>query len=251
MKNILLGMLLMTIFLLAGCSSQTVVKYQCNDGSFVDSIDFCSPITKDAGTEISNSSKKPAEKIERFKSDYQYIYTDKYNLTSEVITKYDEIELDCESSKAEKILVERENPTDFDLLLFDEDSYDYSVINNMGDGKYTVEWYPSLSEGKIYAYWLKITNIGCTKLNQEHFSYDMYLIKNDAMISSLENYKGIIMGGMMEDWYPEYGISIKLFYEGSFSSSVKIFETGEYFTVINLYYDSLQIAQIRDIILIQ
>jgi hypothetical protein len=40
MKYLLLGMLLISIIVLAGCS-QTVVKYQCADGSFVDSANSC------------------------------------------------------------------------------------------------------------------------------------------------------------------------------------------------------------------
>ena len=44
MKNIIFGMLLLSILVLAGCSSQTVVKYQCADGSFVDSADSCSAV---------------------------------------------------------------------------------------------------------------------------------------------------------------------------------------------------------------
>ncbi|MBU0471515.1 MAG: hypothetical protein KKF65_02750 [Nanoarchaeota archaeon] len=41
MKNIILGILLVSVLVLVGCSSQTVVKYQCIDGSFVDSVDSC------------------------------------------------------------------------------------------------------------------------------------------------------------------------------------------------------------------
>ena len=40
MKYLLLGLLLISIIVLAGCS-QTVVKYQCNDGSFADSATLC------------------------------------------------------------------------------------------------------------------------------------------------------------------------------------------------------------------
>ncbi len=40
MKYLLLGILIVSILALAGCS-QTVVKYQCADGSFVDSATFC------------------------------------------------------------------------------------------------------------------------------------------------------------------------------------------------------------------
>jgi len=41
MKNLILGILMISVLLLAGCSTQTVVKYQCADGSFVDSADSC------------------------------------------------------------------------------------------------------------------------------------------------------------------------------------------------------------------
>ena len=44
MKNMILGILFISILVLAGCSSQTVVKYQCADGSFVDSADLCSVV---------------------------------------------------------------------------------------------------------------------------------------------------------------------------------------------------------------
>src|SRR3989338_5978457 len=44
MKYLLLGMLLISIIVLTGCS-QTVVKYQCADGSFVDSADSCSSVS--------------------------------------------------------------------------------------------------------------------------------------------------------------------------------------------------------------
>ena len=41
MRTVILGILLLSILVLAGCSSQTIVKYQCADGSFVDSADAC------------------------------------------------------------------------------------------------------------------------------------------------------------------------------------------------------------------
>ena len=44
MKYLLLGILLISILALAGCS-QTVVKYQCADGSFVDSATSCSSVS--------------------------------------------------------------------------------------------------------------------------------------------------------------------------------------------------------------
>lgn len=44
MKGIFLGMLFMSILVLTGCSTQTVVKYQCADGSFVESADTCPSI---------------------------------------------------------------------------------------------------------------------------------------------------------------------------------------------------------------
>lgn len=44
MKYLILGVLLISIMVLAGCS-QTVVKYQCGDGSFVDSAGLCSSKT--------------------------------------------------------------------------------------------------------------------------------------------------------------------------------------------------------------
>ena len=44
MKYLLLGILLISIIALAGCS-QTVVKYQCADGSFVDSATSCPSVS--------------------------------------------------------------------------------------------------------------------------------------------------------------------------------------------------------------
>jgi len=35
---------MISVLLLAGCSAQTVVKYQCADGYFVDSADVCPPV---------------------------------------------------------------------------------------------------------------------------------------------------------------------------------------------------------------
>ncbi|MBU0457148.1 MAG: hypothetical protein ABH824_03500 [Nanoarchaeota archaeon] len=43
MKYLIFGVLLISIIALAGCS-QTVVKYQCADGSFVDSANSCSSV---------------------------------------------------------------------------------------------------------------------------------------------------------------------------------------------------------------
>jgi len=44
MKYLIFGMLLISIMVLSGCS-QTVVKYQCADGSFVDSANSCSSVS--------------------------------------------------------------------------------------------------------------------------------------------------------------------------------------------------------------
>ena len=44
MKYLILGVLLISIIALAGCS-QTVVKYQCADGSFMDSANSCSAVS--------------------------------------------------------------------------------------------------------------------------------------------------------------------------------------------------------------
>lgn len=44
MKYLILGILLISIIALTGCS-QTVVKYQCSDGSFVDSAKSCSSVS--------------------------------------------------------------------------------------------------------------------------------------------------------------------------------------------------------------
>ena len=41
MKNMKLGIMLISLLILTGCSSQTLVKYQCADGSFVDSANSC------------------------------------------------------------------------------------------------------------------------------------------------------------------------------------------------------------------
>ena len=42
MKTILFFLITLLILVLAGCSKQTIVKYQCVDGSFVDSANLCS-----------------------------------------------------------------------------------------------------------------------------------------------------------------------------------------------------------------
>jgi len=44
MKYLIFGVLLISIIVLSGCS-QTVVKYQCADGSFVDSASSCSSVS--------------------------------------------------------------------------------------------------------------------------------------------------------------------------------------------------------------
>ena len=41
----LIGIVALLILILAGCSTQTTVKYQCVDGSFVDSVNLCSSKT--------------------------------------------------------------------------------------------------------------------------------------------------------------------------------------------------------------
>lgn len=45
MRSIIFGILLLSILALAGCSTQTIVKYQCADGSFVDSATSCSSVS--------------------------------------------------------------------------------------------------------------------------------------------------------------------------------------------------------------
>jgi hypothetical protein len=67
MRNIILGILLLSILVLAGCSTQTVVKYQCADGSFVESADSCPAIecqTNCPELDCSNCPVKTETKVE-------------------------------------------------------------------------------------------------------------------------------------------------------------------------------------------
>ena len=66
MRTILLGIMLISVLILAGCS-QTVVKYQCADGSFVDSADACSAVeclTNCPELDCSNCPVKTETKVE-------------------------------------------------------------------------------------------------------------------------------------------------------------------------------------------
>ena len=45
MKNMIFWLLIISVVALSGCSSQTIVKYQCADGSFVNSVNLCSSKT--------------------------------------------------------------------------------------------------------------------------------------------------------------------------------------------------------------
>ena len=45
MKTFIFLFMILLILVLAGCSSQTTIKYQCVDGSFVDSVNLCSSKT--------------------------------------------------------------------------------------------------------------------------------------------------------------------------------------------------------------
>ena len=66
MRTILLGIMLISVLILAGCS-QTVVKYQCADGSFVDSADACPAVeclTNCPELDCSNCPVKTETKVE-------------------------------------------------------------------------------------------------------------------------------------------------------------------------------------------
>ena len=75
MKNIILGILLLSILILNGCS-QTVVKYQCADGSFLDSADSCSAVESQANCPELDCSACPVKTETKTVTEKIYVCSD-------------------------------------------------------------------------------------------------------------------------------------------------------------------------------
>ena len=140
MKYLLLAILLISFIALAGCS-QTVVKYQCADGSFEASADLCSSKTcPEANCPELDCSMCPVKietKVET-KTITKYQCWDssmKDNLNSCPKTEAQQAQEDCPDLKLSK---PKQNPFDRDL--------------------YSVEW----EENKLYDGWKIQCGLTCT-----------------------------------------------------------------------------------------
>jgi len=116
MKNLILGILMISVLLLAGCSTQTVVKYQCADGSFVDSADSCPAVECQANCpELDCDSCPP-----------------KIEYVEEIVEKPVEvIKYQCYDGTFETSKSECESPEEAELDSFEEEKHGEIIIQRV------------------------------------------------------------------------------------------------------------------------
>lgn len=184
MKYLILGILLISVIALAGCS-QTVVKYQCADGSFVDSANSCSAVTcktdcpqldcANCPPKIEYQTKEVEKKVYVDKPVYKYQCFDGTNADSINNCKYTDTSSikkigNCEdNSELRKMDIWFNDPENIRDFVFED------IVN---------VWYPGENEGKVFGTPLFLKNTGCKKIEP---SINMYLYNGDNLVYKIEN----------------------------------------------------------------
>ncbi|MCK5283694.1 MAG: hypothetical protein KAK00_09910 [Nanoarchaeota archaeon] len=225
MRSIFLGILLVAILVLAGCSSQTVVKYQCADGSFADSCSAvecqtncpeldcasCPPKIEYQTKEIEKEI--PVEKIKVVCLDGSA--KDKINDCPD-IQNLKPSSLDYSGDKCSK--EENKDVTEVYVGKLD--------VNTKKFDRDNIKWYPSLNEGYVLEANLESKNIGCTK---PIIKFDAYLLKENTIVSEMKDIYGSIYAP--EGVYPGKDVTIGLIYfrtDFGGEGALEFNEPGEY-----------------------
>jgi len=194
----LIGILVLLFLVLVSCSVQTIVKYQCVDGSFVDSVDYCikkiEPPTESFNQALQSQENKVEEKR------LYYIENGKYfckNIEVEVIRP----------DFCDKLIVDLNRTfedVNFTLLLdynsscdFENPNYKFvEYVDNEMRHMFCIQgiqvmanierfkWYDSLQEGKLYQINTFFMNEGKKKLK---IRYSRYIYNPDGILIDAEN----------------------------------------------------------------
>lgn len=117
------------------------------------------------------------------------------------------------------------------------------------------QWYPSLQEGWIGNYPLKVINEGCTKIDKSKITVSYYLYHNDELIFKQEKTKKYLNWLILQDEiYPQSDDTIRrgIFYDDSSSDELfKLSDDGEYIIRIKFYYNNIEVDSVEDLIIIK
>tara|TARA_Y100000034_G_C6886695_1_gene407199 strand:+ start:602 stop:1096 length:495 start_codon:yes stop_codon:yes gene_type:complete len=144
MRNIILGILLLSILVLAGCSTQTVVKYQCADGSIKESISNC-PQLQEENNKVTTSDFN----IDNYRSNIANVIESQDASISKIVFNSGVLEIEYTSKWAGEDMVVRE---EFDIFKAVTDE----VKNTKGISKIKVSAVASM--GDIYSVDLSFDN---------------------------------------------------------------------------------------------
>lgn len=248
----LIWIAVLLILVLVGCSVQTITKYQCADGSFVDSANSCS-------SRACQESNCPPQKLA-----YKYQCFD--GSTSDKITDCKEIKSYLNTQKikhSDEFCAKPENK-DYQKISINNYFDPNRRFTNL-DKTFLYKYYPSLSEGWIVLYPTYIENSGCTKLEWAKFSVKTSVYLNNKLINSHESkFDGYIFGYSEDEKfvYPEdekqillplvgdedYNRDGEKLIGGSNERSLKITSAGNYIIRATIFYNSENIGDIEDIL---
>ncbi len=222
---ILIFLLVLLGIFLTGCS-QTIVKYQCQDGSFKDSAEACSEVSCQTNCPELDCSVCPVKTEYKEKIVEKKVYVDKpvykyqcfdgsfkdsINECSSFITDNPKVSSKCSQDAYKDV-----TSVELDLKWEDPDG----VLLGFWSNEDYYKWYPSLNEGKIFGVDVYIKNIGCTKIKPK---YNMLLIKNNNIIKEKED--SYFRSGTGLSWGTAgFGSDNKEYYPEDWSYSFETFE---------------------------
>ena len=258
---LLVSILILGIFL-TGCS-QTVVKYQCQDGSFKESAELCSEVSCQTNCPELDCNACPAKIEYETKEVEKKVYVDKpvykYQCfdgnTKENIDDCENIKsyIDSQDNKASESFCAKTKNKNYEQIsiknAFEENQY--------MDKSNLYKYYPSLNEGWIYHYPIYIENAGCTKLVMDKFTSKSSVYLNNKLVHSFESE---IYSLLVDYMYPEdeqmYNIALADYDDfnedgtvllmGMDQGPIKITSSGNYIIRVSIYYDNSKIADIED-----
>jgi|SRR3989344_529064 len=148
-------------------------------------------------------------------------------------------------------------PENYNLEKISIKSYSEEQDKNLGetfsDSQYSSnKWYPSLNEGWIGNYPLKVINEGCTKIDKSNVRVSYYLYHNNQLIFKEERTNEYLNWLILQDdIYPQEDDTIRrgISYDNS-GELFTITDNGEYIIKIKLYYKDVEIGLIDDLIII-
>ncbi|MEK6983734.1 MAG: hypothetical protein AABX33_04115 [Nanoarchaeota archaeon] len=198
----LIGIVMLLFLALAGCSAQTTVKYQCVDGSFVDSANSCSSVICKTNCPKLDCINCPAKIEYKDREVEKEVYVDKpiYKYQCFDGTSADSITT-CKYTATSSINKVGNCDNNEELRKMDIWFNDPENIRNFAFDDVVNIWYPGENEGKILGAPLFLKNTGCKKI--EPF-INMYLYDGNQLIYTTENreitFKSTLTYASNSDW---------------------------------------------------